>query len=244
MKAKNMLDIREGKVFLKENNDYTEVPLKEIRIVSFILPEGVDLFLVFYSSGSTAYVNIDLLDDEQALKGYTMFINMWDEISKSSKKPLSDKNKLYALNAFKLYVMDYQGNSLVWSLRKLKETNNMDVLTNLKKSRLQRINQLKQWLDANPTIDLKKGKLHFNKQGYQIKKRKVIPWEEVSTIQIEEVNFATHFYVLPEGVSGGYFSFRKASYFVNIKKADTHIYAAESFFWKALSEQNYLAGKG
>ena len=242
MATSQSLEIKEGSIFKREGKEYSEVPLSDIRIVAVILPEGLDLFLVFYSSGSTSYINPDLVDDKQAKNIYDVLTKLWDEMSKNSKKPPSEKKKLRALEAFRLFLKDYQGNTLQTSLRTLKETDNMKLLTELHASRPQRRKKIQQWLAADPEIELKTKKLKFSKQGCQVKKR-LIPWDKVNKIQVEEVNFATHFYVLPEGVSGGMFSFKKGLYAINISKKDIHTYATEYFFWKGLAEENFLENK-
>ncbi len=239
MKTNQSLEIKNSKIVIKADNEYSEVSFTDIRLVSIIHREGLEMSHIFYTGGSNSFINLDLIDEEQAKNSYNLLINIWDEVSKNSKKELSEKKKLKAMESIAIYIKDYQGNTLYTSLRVLKETENMGFLTNLYNSRLQRRKKTQQWLSSNPIIELHNGKLQFSKQGCQIKK-KSIPWEKVNTVQIEQVNFSTLFYVLPEGVSGGMFSFKKSFYAININVKEAYKYSSEYFFWKALADENFL----
>ncbi|MBN1798735.1 MAG: hypothetical protein JW822_09160 [Spirochaetales bacterium] len=236
MKTNQGLEIKDGKIFMKEGE---EVPFSDIRVVSMVQREGLDMAHFFYSGGSYSYVNLDLIDNKQVKEIYDVMINLWDEMSKNAKHAPSEKKKLKTLEAFGLYLQDYQGNTIYTSLRMLKETDNMELLTNLYNSRSERRKKIKEWLSADPVIELKNGKLKFSKQGCQVKKR-LISWDKVQTIQFEKVNFSTLFYVLPEGVSGGMFSFKKSFYAININAKEAYIYGVEYFFWKTLADENFL----
>jgi hypothetical protein len=233
------LEIKDGKIVAKQEKEYAEVPFSDIRIVSVVQHEGLQMTNLFFTGGSESYTVLDLIDNKQAKDFYDSLIHMWDEMSKNTKNAPSDGKKLKALEGFGLYIQDYHGDSIYTTLRKLKETDNMALLTNLYKSREQRTKKIKEWLATDPVIEMHKGKLKFSKQGCQVKKR-LVTWDKVNTIQFEKVNFSTFFYVLPVGVSGGTFSFKKGFYGININVNDAYKYGVEYFFWKTLADQNFL----
>ncbi len=191
-----------------------------LRLVYLMLDTQHRWYVVTSSMGISS-LDLDAIDDEKF------------ESVQSELLSMIARSKPSELEGGRLALADYDGGSVILSLKEVKRKN-LPIFEALEPYRNTRRRRLNQWLSDDPEVELVGVFGHsakLNAEGFARSKRK-IPWTQVAKIQVETYGIRTDLLVLPRDRSGGMFDFRRRRYslpFVPSKYKE--LYSAECFFW-------------
>jgi hypothetical protein len=215
----NTLEVKSG---LRKRKS---IDLDDLRLATLLIPTGAKWFVV-HSSSTTAYVELDSLDD-----------STFEEIA-SEFKGILEAGRRFLLSDFKLFLVGYDNLHTSIKLGDIKASG-VDIMAAIRSGRRVRASKRKAWLQGQPSVVLK-GRFGRNAvidpRGYQRGKKVFVPWSEVKTIKVEEINLSRHFFVVPHGVSTSSFSFAKGKYGIGISKDQEELYTVECNFWIGLTQ--------
>jgi hypothetical protein len=196
----------------------------ELRLLFLVVPGAYKWHWITASSQRWSYLNLDPIAEDEFAK-----------ISGAVASIVNDETPS-ALREVQVVLGDYHGNYASFTLKDVKKSG-VDLVAQLRQSRGERMRKLGSWLQCDPSIPLRGvfGQAVLDRRGYRLSSRTFVPWAEVASYQMETTNgIVCRFYVIPQGVSAGAFSFAKVKYSMLVSPGGQHTCTAECQFWRTL----------
>lgn len=197
-------------------------PMDKLRYIFVMIP-GKFWTVLVHTSQKSSCIDLDSLSQEELLR-----------FSHQLKENAKKGGFLNNLSEIRFCLADYNENYAQFSLKDVK-VSNVDIFAELEKYREVRLKAREEWFKGNPEVIMKGqlwNKAVLDKAGYH-KGKHLVAWDNVGTVLVETTNgMVARFYVLPEGVSSGTFSFGKGKYRMPVPISRTDLYTAEANFWR------------
>lgn len=209
-------------------------PMRDLRYVSVLLP-GSGWTVLVHSSQTRSCIDLDLLSEAEHAA-------LCAQLTQRAKKG----GLLAGLGEIVFCLADYRGNHAQFSLADVKQSR-LDVLGELGKHRGARLAARREWFGGDARVTLPGaffGSMEMDRAGVHMG-RQHVAWKDVGTVQVHTVNgIAAHFYVIPQGVSSGAYSFSKGKYGMNISVGRADMYTCEANFWRLSARVDFLQAPG